>query len=105
MSGLPVEKSDAGVLLRVRLSPKAACNAVTGLHQDSNGRACLKISVTAVPEKGKANKALIRYLSKEWKLPKSAFEIVGGATDRDKSIHIDVAFDEIMECLAPFCGE
>lgn len=56
------------------------------MGEDANGRAHLKVAVTAPPEDGKANAALIALLGKAWKLPKSAFEIVGGATDRRKTL-------------------
>ena len=46
----------------------------------------LKASVTAVPEKGKANSALIKLLSKEWKLAKSNFKVISGETDRNKTL-------------------
>jgi uncharacterized protein YggU (UPF0235/DUF167 family) len=41
----------------VRLTPHAAHNAVIGWVQDETGIAYLKVCVTAVPEKGKANEA------------------------------------------------
>ncbi len=56
---------------------------------DANGARYLKVSVTAVPEKGKANEALINLLSKEWKLPKKALSLLQGETDRLKQIRID----------------
>lgn len=52
------------------------------------GNHVLKASVTAVPEKGKANEALIRLLSKEWKIPKSSFVIEKGETDRNKILSV-----------------
>ena len=45
--------------------------------------------VTAVPEDGKANKAVIALLAKRLKLPKSAIDIASGATDRRKTLLID----------------
>ncbi len=75
-------------LLRVKLTPKASKNAILGWTEDENGEKLLKASVTAVPEKGKANKALISLLAKHWKIPKSAIEIVRGETDRLKTLEI-----------------
>jgi uncharacterized protein YggU (UPF0235/DUF167 family) len=44
--------------------------------------------VNAVPEDGKANKALIAFLAKSWKLPKSSFSLLSGQTSRLKVILI-----------------
>ncbi len=72
--------------LAVRLTPKASRNAVQGWAQDAAGNRFLKVSVTAVPEKGKANKALIALLAKEWDIPKKSIEIIRGETDRNKTL-------------------
>lgn len=79
---------EGGVRLRVKLCPKAARDRIDGVMDDAEGRAVLKVSVTAVPEDGKANAALIKLLAKRCKLPKTAFTIVSGATDRRKLLHI-----------------
>lgn len=84
----PLSPADGGVRLSVRLTPKASRNALQGLAAEADGGQVLKASVTAVPEDGKANAALIQLLSKAWKLPKSGFEIIAGATDRRKTLLI-----------------
>ena len=77
-----------GVRVQIRLTPKASRDRVDGLAPEADGGMVLKASVTAVPEDGKANAALIKLLSKEWRLPKSTMEIVQGATDRRKVLFI-----------------
>jgi uncharacterized protein len=72
--------------LAVRLTPKASANAIKGPGADAAGNRFLKATVTAVPEKGKANKALIELLAREWDIPKSAITIVRGETDRQKML-------------------
>ena len=52
------------------------------------GQGTLKAAVTAPAEDGKANKAIIELLAVEWRLPKSAFEVMRGATARDKVVSI-----------------
>lgn len=83
-----LKKDDTGVFLNIRLSPGASHNRITGFASDSSGRRSVKISVTAVPEKGKANTALVKLLSKSLKNPKSHMEIVAGKLDRNKTVHI-----------------
>ena len=46
----------------------------------------IKVKVTAQPIENKANKALIEYLSKKFKLPKTSIEIVKGDTSKEKTL-------------------
>lgn len=79
---------DGGLRVRVRLTPKAARTVVTGLRAGAGGEPALAASVTAVPEKGRANAALVKLLAKEWGVAKSAIGIAAGASARDKTVHI-----------------
>jgi len=67
------------VLLHVRVQPKARANAVKGWHG-----AALRVSVTAAPEGGKANRAVIELLAATLSVPPSSIRLVRGATSRDK---------------------
>lgn len=76
------------LVLRVRATPKASADRLGAVVADETGEGWLQVSVTAVPEDGKANKAIVALLAKRWKLPKSALEVVRGATDRRKVLEI-----------------
>ncbi|GAB3442098.1 DUF167 domain-containing protein [Insolitispirillum peregrinum] len=94
-----------GVKLSVRLTPKSSRDAIQGLAEDAEGGVVLRCTVTAVPENGKANAALVKMLAKAWKLPRTSIEVVGGLTDRRKTllIHgepVDVAA-ALRDKLAP----
>ena len=65
---------DEFVLLRVRLNPSSSSCCFQGFWVDANNEKFVKISVNAVPEKGKANKELISFLAKNLKIAKSCFE-------------------------------
>lgn len=78
--------------LLVRLTPKAAKDRIGEWAETEKGEKILKVYVTAVPEKGKANAALIALLSKTWKIPKSSIEIVKGDTDRVKTLRFEKGF-------------
>lgn len=73
-----------GLQIQVRLTPKAARDGIQGWVLDAQGLPVLKVSVTAVPEKGKANQALVTLLAKSWKIPKSSILLARGETDRNK---------------------
>jgi len=88
-----------GARLSVRLTPKAAHNKVVGVIAAQEGKTVLKVAVTAVPEKGKANAALVKLLAKSLGLPKSAFLITSGQSDRNKQIFIEAQAGEVRRRL------
>lgn len=82
----PLRPGKGGLLLSVRVTPKSGRDEVTGLHTASDGAVSLAVKVSAVPDKGKANKAVIETLAKACRMPKSAFSLVAGETDRNKTL-------------------
>lgn len=95
MADGPFAPAAGGLRVAIRLTPKASRDRVEGTQPDADGGVALKVSVTAVPEDGKANAALIKLLSKEWRVPKSSIDIVQGATDRRKVLLISGDPDEL----------
>ena len=91
----PASRVPNGLRVAVKLTPKASRDRVEGVAPEADGSTALKVSVTAVPEDGKANAALIKLLSKEWRVAKSSIDIVHGATDRRKVLHISGDPDEL----------
>ncbi len=81
-------RADAdGLLLTLRVSPKASREAIVGVMPTQDGHA-LKISVTAPPDKGKANAAVVALLAKAFGVAKSSVAVVSGETDRRKIVRI-----------------
>ncbi|MFB0874547.1 MULTISPECIES: DUF167 family protein [unclassified Sphingobium] len=76
------------LLLRVRLTPGAATDAVGGVWTDEKGQSWLSARVRAVPEKGKANAALIALLARSLDRPRSAILLESGDTNRLKRVRI-----------------
>lgn len=72
-----------GVLLAVRAHPGARKTAITGTYGEG-AAAQLKIAVHAPPTEGRANQALIQFLAHRFSIPKSAVELVSGASSRSK---------------------
>ena len=67
----PLEFHPQGVVIRVKARPGARRNAFAGLHDGA-----LRIDVTAAPEKGKANEAIIVLLAKSFDVAKSSIELI-----------------------------
>ena len=72
------------VYLRVKVRPNAGKTGIREIMEDET----IKIDVATVPEKGKANKELMGYLAKEFKIKKENVKILSGASDRLKLIKI-----------------
>lgn len=82
------ETKDGYAYFRVKVTTKASKNAVTGIK---NGE--LLVSVTAVPENGKANEAIVKLLSKAFKCAKTKLNLVSGERGRNKLFRINEVFD------------
>jgi len=70
--------------LRIKVQPKSKDSGVYDTMYDGT----LKVRVKAAPEKGKANKELIKILAEKYKVRKSEIQIVSGATDQIKLVKI-----------------
>lgn len=77
------------IRVTVRLTPNAGRDGIDGIETGADGDEWLKARVTAVPEKGKANKALIELLAKSLRVPKSSITVMSGDTGRKKILRID----------------
>lgn len=77
-----------GIDLFVRLTPKAASDALDGVETAADGRCHLKARVRAVPEKGAANSALEKLVAKALGVPGSSVAVVAGGTARLKTLRI-----------------
>jgi hypothetical protein len=82
---MPIED---GVRVKLRIVPRASHAGVDGLVTDARGEERLKLRVTAAPAGGEANAAVTRFLAKALRIPASSIAIVGGARDRNKTVHI-----------------
>lgn len=69
------------------------------MDTSADGLKRLRASVTVVPEKGKANKALVKLLAKKLRLPKSAIRLIAGEQSRNKTVAIDGDPDELIPAL------
>ena len=77
-----------GVNVALKVHPGARRTEVRGLAPDDDGGVALKVAVTAAPENGKANRAVIAALADAWGVAKSSIELIVGAADRRKAVHV-----------------
>ena len=76
---IEVSEHPEGAVLDVRAQPGARKNCLRG---EQNG--VLKVAVTQVAEKGKANEAVVEVLAEALGLKRSQIELLSGPTQRDK---------------------
>ena len=73
-----------GAAITVRITPRMAKDQIYDILDDGT----IKIRLTAPPVEGKANKALIKYLSEILQVPASWIDIIAGQNSHDKLISI-----------------
>ena len=79
-----VTENGSGIIIPVRVQPNASKERIVGEY---NGQ--LKIAVSAPPEKGKANKAIIKLLAEKLGTKVSSIRVISGETSREKRIFIE----------------
>ena len=87
---------EQGLLISVKVIPNASKNEII------KSADTLKLKITSQPIEGKANKAVIEFLSKQLKVPKSYFEIVKGQASKDKKILIKISDKEKKDSVKNF---
>jgi len=78
-----IRETSKGVILPVRAVPRASKNEIQGVHGDA-----LKVRLQAPPVEGKANQALILFLSDALDISRSQLSIASGETGRNKAVLI-----------------
>ena len=89
MPGQPWSLRPDGLVVEVRLTPRAAMDRIDGVETRSDGLPILKARVRAVPEKGRANEAILKLLAKTLGLPTSRARLLAGDTARRKSVLLE----------------
>ncbi len=72
------------MILTAHIKTRSRINELVWLDEDT-----VKISITAVPEKGKANAAIIELIAEELGVSKTSIELVRGATATIKQFRIE----------------
>ncbi len=80
-------------VLKIRIVPNSSKNEI--ILEDE----FVKVKVTAQPIENKANKALVEFLSKTFKIPKSSIEIIKGQTSKEKTLLFRIDSDKRAEII------
>jgi len=98
--GFNLHNGKTGSALAIRVTPRASKNEIAEILSDGT----VRVRLTAPPIEGKANAALIDFLSDVLNVSRSNIDIVAGINGRDKlvtilDLDVDTVHDRIMKQL------
>lgn len=88
-----IKRVKDGLIIRIKIVPNSSKNDIV-LEEEF-----IKVKVTAQPIENKANKALIEFLAKTFRIPKSNIEIIKGDTSKEKTLHLRINDNEKLEYI------
>ena len=83
-----IKETQDGLLIRIKIVPNSSKNDL--IIEDE----FIRVKVTAQPIENKANKALVEFLSKKFKIPKTSIQIVKGDTSKEKTLLFSINDEE-----------
>lgn len=92
------------VVISIRLTPKGGGDRIEGISQLSDGGQVLTARVSAAPDRGAANRALMLLLAEFFNVPKSAVSFTTGETARLKKLRVDGDPRELVARLRSLAG-
>lgn len=88
-----LKETKDGLIAHIKIAPNSKKNEII------NEGDFTKIKITAQPIDGKANKALIEFLSKNFKIPKTSIKILKGETSKEKTVLFETKDEEKLQKL------
>ena len=101
---LNLRRTNAGVMLTVRLTPKSGKDEIVGVETFGE-ETVLKALVRALPEAGRANAALERLIANWLDVPPSSVAVVQGGKSRLKQVAIAGDAEALAALVATRIGE
>ncbi len=86
--------------LRLRVKPGAKKNGLLGIYDGA-----LKLGVNSRPERGKANRSVLRLLARKLSLAVSEIDLVAGASSPDKIVLVPLRAKALAERVAAALAE
>ena len=80
-----IKDTENGLVIQIRIVPNSSKNEII-LEEEF-----VKVKITAQPVENKANNALVEFLSKQFKVPKTSIEILKGHTSKDKTLLFSIS--------------
>ena len=80
-----IRENSNGLIIHIKIVPNSSKNDII-IEEEF-----IKVKVTAQPIENKANKALIEFLSKKFKIPKTCIKILKGETSKEKTVLLETS--------------
>jgi len=87
LGGLPARAANGGIVIHLRVTPKALADEVLGVEEREEGTV-LKVKVRAVPDKGEANTGVVALVARWLEVPKAMVKVLTGAKSRSKQVFV-----------------
>lgn len=92
-----LRETAGGVVLTLKVIPRSSVNAVAGVQADA-----LKLKITAPPVDSAANAEVVRFLAQVLDVPRSAVQLLRGATSRHKQVQVvGLSGSQLLQRLKP----
>ncbi|MGF7151222.1 hypothetical protein FHS96_004885 [Sphingomonas zeicaulis] len=101
---LPATPHGEGLRIAVRVTTRAARDAIEGVAADAAGRPELRVRITAAPVEGSANTGVIALLAKALVVPRRDVSLLSGTTARSKQLLVKGDCDALSARLAELIG-
>jgi len=89
LSGAFYRVTDKGLVIHLRVTPNAGLDRIEGVEVRDDGQAVLRLRVKAVPDKGKANQAVIALIANALGIAKGKVSLTTGETARLKTLFVE----------------
>ncbi|MEY4325883.1 MAG: hypothetical protein RIS24_2054 [Verrucomicrobiota bacterium] len=92
-----LRETAVGIVLTLKVIPRSSVNAVAGVQADA-----LKLKITAPPVDSAANAEVVRFLAQVLDVPRSAVQLLRGATSRHKQVQVvGLSGSQLLQRLKP----
>ena len=88
-----MKTNETSINIAIKVIPNSSKNSIT-VEEDY-----VKIKLTAPPVDNKANTAIIEFLAKRFKVPKTSVSIISGHTSKNKIISLPLNTSESIKSL------
>lgn len=93
-------RDDKTSYLFLRLTPNARQDEICGVYKHADGKSYIQMNVRAVPENGKANKAVVDFLARLLSITKSDIKLKSGSKSRFKCIEIKLPVELVRQDMS-----
>jgi len=84
----------AVLIIALKVRPRAAHNAVTGITNNAAGQCVMEIDVTAQPKDNESNEAVLKTLADHLDVPKTSLRLHRGSQSRHKRVELTIHDDK-----------